>query len=199
MTEQGPPIVIVDDLSDELYLLQRIIKGCKILNPVCLFETGGDCIRFLEADSKADQPQGCILFLDLVMEPTSGLEVLENIKNLPSARKSLIVMISGLTDIKAIHQGYQLGAHTFLIKPLKSHDLLQLLEQMGNRVSVEEQDDGYRIDLVSDTDTSFIKHKQAQPKPLFANWAGRLKAEVGEPLRPEFPPSQRSPLVTPPE
>ena len=190
ITQQGPPIVIVDDLCDELYLLQRIVKGCKILNPIHLFETGGDCVRFLEQDSRAEQPQGCILFLDLVMEPTSGLEVLAKIKDLPSAKKSLIVMISGLTDIKAIHQGYQLGAHTFLIKPLKPHDLLQLLEQKENRVSVQEEDEGYRIDLLSDTETSFIK--QGGSKALFSRWAGRLSPGVGE-LRPVLPSFQQPP------
>ena len=195
MAKTGPPILLVDDVSDELYLLDRIIKGCKILNPVCLFETGGDCIRFLDEDSRRDEPEGCILFLDLMMQPTSGLEVLERIHDFPSARKSLIVMISGLTDIKAINQGYQLGAHTFLIKPLKPEDLLQLLEGMGTRVSVEEHGDGYLIDLVSDTETSFIK--KVQPKPLFASWAGRIKMGTSQPLRPEFPPFQQSPPANP--
>ena len=188
MAETGPPILIVDDLPDELFLLERIIQGCKILNPVCTFETGGDCIRFLEKDSKSAEPRGCILFLDLVMQPTSGLEVLERIKDLPSARKSLIVMISGLTDIKAINQGYQLGAHTFLIKPLKPADVLQVIQHMGKRVTVEEVGDGYVIWLVPDSDTAFVQKTKCEP--VFATWADRLKlGQVpGEkPASPDFP------------
>lgn len=173
-----PPILVVDDVRDELLLAERIIHGCKLLNPVHLLETGGDCIRLFEQDSRSENPTGCILFLDMVMHPTSGLEVLERIHELPSAKKSLLVMMSGLTDIKAINTGYQLGAATFLIKPLKPEDVLQLITSMGHRVSVEEETGGYNIQLVPDSGTSFIKKPEIR-KP-FKNLAGRLSSETEE-------------------
>ena len=139
---------------------------------------GGDCIRLFEQDSQSENPSGCILFLDMVMQPTSGLEVLERIRDLPSAKKSLLVMMSGLTDIKAINTGYQLGAATFLIKPLKPEDVLQLITSMGHRVSIEEKAEGYVIQLVPDSGTSFIKKPEIR-KP-FKNLAGRLSNETKE-------------------
>lgn len=182
-----PPILVVDDVRDELLLVERIIQSCKLLNPVHLLETGGDCIRFFEQDSRRDDPSGCILFLDMMMQPTSGLEVLDRVRDLPSARKSLIVMVSGLTDIKAINTGYQLGAATFLIKPLKPEDVLQLITSMGNRVSVEEHEGGYLIQLVPDSGTSFIKKPEI--KQPFANLAGRLKPELDGQVFPARSPS----------
>lgn len=175
--EDAPPILVVDDSTDELMLMQRIIQTCKILNEVCLFETGRDCVDYFEKDSRRDQPEGCILLLDMMMTPTSGLEVLERIQGLPSAKKSLLVMVSGLSDIKAINTGYQLGAHTFMIKPLKPDDVVQLLAGMQNRVWVEERSDGYVIRLVPESETSFIK-KPGLSTP-FVNWAGRLREAGG--------------------
>jgi DNA-binding response OmpR family regulator len=81
----------------------------------------------------------CILFLDMVMKPISGLEVLRRLKNLPAAKGSILIMLSGLTDIKKIAEGYRLGASTFLIKPLIPAEFVQMLKAVNglgiNKVS----------------------------------------------------------------
>jgi CheY-like chemotaxis protein len=154
--EHMAPILIVDDSEEDLILAERIVRQCKILNPVYTFKTGKECLNFFERPGAEDVPP-CIIFLDLVMKPMDGLDVLASLSFNPIAARSLIVMLSGLTDIKAVHTGYQLGAHTFLIKPLKQEDVLRTVEVMQNHLKTEKLPEGYIIHLVPDTDTTFIK------------------------------------------
>jgi len=150
------PILIVDDSEEDLILTERILRRCKILNPVYTFKSGQQCLNFFERPGAEDVPP-CIVFLDLMMKPMDGLDVLASLSFNPVAARSLIVILSGLTDIKAVHAGYQLGAHTFLIKPLKQEDVLRTVEVMKNHLETEQLPEGYIIHLVPDTNTSFIK------------------------------------------
>jgi YesN/AraC family two-component response regulator len=51
-------------------------------------------------------------------------------------------MLSGLGDYKTLQEGYQLGARTFLLKPLNHDDIPQLLSKVRG-LSVLTTDEGY--------------------------------------------------------
>jgi len=125
------PIIIVDDASEDATLASRVLNQCKILNPVRIFKSGQGCIDYFEkTGSRAAGTLPCLLFLDLAMSPMSGVEVLRQLRDVPNAKDSLLVMLSGVTDYKIIHEGYQLGATTFLFKPLRAEDVLRMIKAM---------------------------------------------------------------------
>src|ERR1051325_6740663 len=128
------PVLIVDDSREDLMLADRVLRQCKILNPIHLLSSGEACIDFLRrnfvADDESKAPQPCLIFLDLGMHPMSGIETLRAINEMPVASKSCVVMLSGITDIKMIREGYQLGARTFLVKPLKAEDVMDFLQSV---------------------------------------------------------------------
>jgi CheY-like chemotaxis protein len=158
------PILVVDDSEEDLMLTERVLQQCKILNPIYLLKSGKQCLKFFEAPGSDDLPP-CILFLDLVMRPMDGLDVLRALKDCPRVNQSLIVMLSGLTDIRAVQQGYRLGAHTFLVKPLTAEDMLQTVAAMRKYLETEEVPEGYIIHLVPDTSTSFIRKPGLREQP----------------------------------
>src|SRR5688572_24390833 len=127
------PILIVDDAQEDLVFAQRVLSSNKILNPVHLLRSGKACLDYFAGKlSGGVIPQlPCILFLDMVMKPIGGIEVLRRLKTLPAANGSVLIMLSGLTDIKKIAQGYRQGASTFLIKQLVSAELLQMLNAVN--------------------------------------------------------------------
>jgi FixJ family two-component response regulator len=79
------------------------------------------------------------------MKPDDGITVLEKIHEEKLAEGSIIVMLSGLTDVKLLHQGYQLGAHTFLVKPLKVEDVMELVSSLKHSISVIPEQKGNRL------------------------------------------------------
>jgi CheY-like chemotaxis protein len=149
------PILIVDDSNEDLVLAERALRSCKLLNPIHRFSTGAECIKYFEghwASGKRAQP--CLLFLDLVMAPISGLEVLRNIRDTSFFKESIIVMLSGISDIKMVRDGYQLGARTFLVKPLNPQDILEFVGSVKDKIQIEQVESGYVLHSVSSMQSS---------------------------------------------
>ena len=126
------PILIVDDAAEDLAFAQRVLSANKILNPIHLLSSGKTCLDYFLGKSSVALPRfPCIVLLDMVMKPISGLEVMRRLKNIPASRGSIIIMLSGLADVKKIAEGYRLGASTFLIKPLVSAELTEMLKAVN--------------------------------------------------------------------
>jgi len=141
------PIVIVDDAREDAFLAQRVLAHCKIQNPIILLTKGEECIDFFRAHPPyQDRKLPCLLLLDMVMSPLNGLDVLRKLREIPAARGSVLVMLSGLTDLKTVQEGYQLGAHTFLVKPLLVEDVMQMLSAI-RALAVQKVENGYAISL----------------------------------------------------
>jgi DNA-binding response OmpR family regulator len=132
-------------------LTSRVIQQCKIVNSIIILTSGEECIKYLKAEGEHQRRTlPCLMFLDLVMTPTGGIDVLRWLcKESDFGKHSLVVMLSGLGDLKLVQKGYQLGATTFLVKPLKIDDVLQMSESMRG-LAVERVATGYLLSLRSD-------------------------------------------------
>ena len=134
-------IVVVDDSTEDLILAERVLRvDCKIKNPIKLCRDGNEAIEHLGKLENDATP--ALIFVDLVMSPVCGLEVISFWNNMPYAKDSIMVMVSALTDFKVISEGYQRGAKTFVLKPFAKEDMLQLPSTL-KEVAVRKTDDGY--------------------------------------------------------
>lgn len=147
------PIVIVDDFLEDALLAQRTIGLCKIQNPVVLLKSGQACLDYFRGtEPHQDRVLPCVLLLDMMMSPVSGLDVLRKIRDDRMGRGSVVVMLSGLADLKAIHDGYQLGANTFLVKPLLAEDVMQMVRAIP-KIGVHRVSHGYELFLADPAKT----------------------------------------------
>ncbi|HEV8541426.1 MAG TPA: response regulator, partial [Verrucomicrobiae bacterium] len=110
--ESHPSIVVVDDSAEDLSLVGRLLRQCNLMNPVVALASGAECIKWLKANSSR---LPVLVLMDLIMYPTSGLDVLKAMKQMGILDAVPVIMLSGIRDVKVIHEGYQLGAKTFLI------------------------------------------------------------------------------------
>lgn len=139
------PILIVDDSREDALLAQRVLAHCKIQNPLTIVSNGAACLDFFLGNPPfQDRSLPCLVLLDMVMAPMTGVQVLTELAKFTEARESVIVMLSGLPEWPAIHAGYQLGAQTFLVKPLVADDVLQMLSGI-RALAVHEVPNGYEI------------------------------------------------------
>jgi len=126
-------ILVVDDRSDDIELVRIMFKRCRILNPLQTAHTVKDAIGYLEGDGMyADRrafPFPTLVLLDLHLPDGSGFDVLRWIQSHPLQAPVGVVVLTG-SDIGEIKQSYDLGAHSFLVKPLKFFDL----ENMAHHV-----------------------------------------------------------------
>ena len=126
------PILIVDDAQEDLVFAQRVLSANRIVNPILPFSSGKACLDYFHGKSSAYEAQfPCVVLLDMVMKPVGGLDVLRALQDLPAAKGSVVILLSGLADIKMVSEGYRLGASTFLIKPLVAAELKRVCRQGG--------------------------------------------------------------------
>jgi CheY-like chemotaxis protein len=142
------PILVTDDSKNDLGFTQRALVMAGIRNPLFLFSSGEQCLLYFSGGGPFVQRHlPCIAFIDLVMSPLSGIDVLERLKDLPAAKGSVPIMLSGLADYKMIQQGYAAGAVTFLVKPVSSEEIIRTLSGT-RRLHVIKHPDGLELTIL---------------------------------------------------
>lgn len=137
--------MVADDTKEDLVLVNRILQQSKLLNPVVLVSSAAECIDALKKRQHGPgEAEPSLVFLDLIMPGESGLDVLRYLQQSEYRSSCLVVMLSALQDVKAIHEGYQLGAKTFLLKPLKVMDVVELVNSLSE-IGIEGTDEGYLL------------------------------------------------------
>ena len=140
------PILIVDDSREDLMLTERILQQCRIRNPVKLFSDGREFLEQIRQHSKPENTPSLVL-LDLIMEPVDGLEILAQLNQEGLTVDHFMVMMSGVGDLNEIRKGYQLGARTFLLKPISIEEMLNMLRSLRDTELVK-ADEGYALKAV---------------------------------------------------
>lgn len=121
----------MEDSPDDEFVFRDTMRRSGISNPVSVVRDGEDAIAYLGRDERfADTnkyPPPAVLFLDLRMPKVSGFEVLRWIKSQPHLKELLIIILTNHHEVKVINEAYELGAHTFLTKPMTRAELNNLV------------------------------------------------------------------------
>jgi two-component system response regulator len=133
-------ILVTDDSEEDLLIAQRVIRTAKVKNPVTLLRGAAQCISYFENAAPGAEP--VLLFLDLVMFPKNGLDVLNSLKNNALLKSSLTVMLTGLGDVRFVQQGYRAGAATFLFKPFAMEDFTNFLNCFTRHIVTDHTSEG---------------------------------------------------------
>ncbi len=134
------PIVIIDDSREDLLLAERVIRQARLCNPVHQFRDAAQSHSYFSDESAGATP--VLMFIDLLMFPQSGIELLRSLKRHERVRASLAVMLTGLGDVRYIQRGYDAGATTFLIKPLAVDDFRNFLKAFHTYFHIQDSSEG---------------------------------------------------------
>jgi CheY-like chemotaxis protein len=129
---QPQTILIADDSADDVLLTKHQFEKSKIINPIQVVSNGESVINYLEGNGayrdREKFPYPILLLLDLRMPRKGGLEVLEW-QQTHSRHNSLpIIMFTGSSDVKEMNRAYQLGARSFLTKPVSFADFSDAIQ-----------------------------------------------------------------------
>lgn len=121
-----------DSLDDEIYF-KRILKSIGIENTVYVVRDGAEVISYLKGEGNfADRqafPEPTVLFLDLIMPRMDGWGVLKWLAAEMERRTNLfVVVLSGSSQWNRMKEAYQMGAHSFMFKPLRKAELLGMVD-----------------------------------------------------------------------
>lgn len=124
-------ILIVEDNPTDVMLIRRAFARLSIANPVQVVGDGDRAVAYLSGqDAYADRAQfpfPAFVLLDLKLPRRSGLEVLEWLRAQDNLRRLPVVMLTSSRQSRDVNRAYDLGANSYLVKPVEFDDLQQML------------------------------------------------------------------------
>jgi CheY-like chemotaxis protein len=137
MTLTTKPIVILmaDDDPDDRLLTKDALTESRVVNDLRFVEDGEELVDYLYHRGKFadpnDSPRPGIILLDLNMPRKDGREVLQEIKSDPDLRRIPIVVMTTSKAHEDILRSYDLGANSYITKPVTFERLVELMKTLG--------------------------------------------------------------------
>jgi two-component system, response regulator len=121
-------IMLVEDNPEDIALTRRVLRKGGLGGDLVLASTGREALECLVNKAGSDLP-GLIL-LDINLPDLSGIDILTEIKKNPSLKPIPVVMLTGSNTDDDIQRSYDLGASTYLVKPVSIDALKLVLENV---------------------------------------------------------------------
>lgn len=121
--------MVVDDDTDDLFIIRRLLAKAGVPNKVITFEDSTAAIEYLQGQT--ERPNGpmlpCVLVTDLLMPGTSGLDLTRWVKSHPLLKRLRVVMITESDNAADEIAAAEAGVDRFVRKFPTSHGLKLLL------------------------------------------------------------------------
>jgi len=127
-------ILLIEDNPDDVELTQLAFQKNNFANEIKVVEDGQEAIDFL----LGDHPEGVqenglpeLVLLDLKLPKLDGHEVLKRIKNNDTTKRIPVVILTSSQEEEDIVKGYDLGANSYVRKPVDYTDFVEVVNNMG--------------------------------------------------------------------
>lgn len=134
MAEQKKYILLVEDNPDDVELTKLAFKKNNFANEIKVVEDGQEAVDFL----LGDHPNGVkenglpeLILLDLKLPKLNGHEVLKQIKGATKLKRVPVVILTSSQEEEDIIKGYDLGANSYVRKPVDYQDFVEVVNNMG--------------------------------------------------------------------
>ena len=130
-----PTILLVEDNPSDVELTRRALARSGIANPLFVVEDGQDALDYLFCEGAwadrdpADTP--VVILLDLKLPRLDGMEVLRRVKSHPAVRRIPVVILTSSNEEDDRADGYDLGANSYIRKPVGFEQFAETIRQLG--------------------------------------------------------------------
>jgi CheY-like chemotaxis protein len=127
-------ILLVEDNAGDVELILAALDKSKLAIEVVVARDGGEALDYLHRRGEfATRPPGnpAVIFLDLKMPKVDGLEVLRQIKSSDELNTIPVVILTSSRDETGLAQCYQLGANSYVVKPVDFQQFAEAIRQLG--------------------------------------------------------------------
>ena len=125
-------ILLVEDNPDDVLLLKRAFKKAGLPHALQIASHGEEAVDYLAGDGRyADRdkhPFPALMLLDLQLPRRSGHEVLEWLRAQDDLRRLPVVVLTSSREPTDINRAYDLGANSYLVKPVSFDALLEMVQ-----------------------------------------------------------------------
>lgn len=137
MTEQKQPLVILmaDDDEDDRLLTRDALQESRVANTLKFVHDGEELLQYLRRQGpyadREQYPWPSIILLDLNMPRKDGREALKELKANEAMRRIPVVILTTSKTEEDMLKGYDLGAASYLTKPVTFEGLVEMMQTLG--------------------------------------------------------------------
>src|SRR5579872_5150056 len=135
MTMEGKVILLVEDNPDDEALTLRALKKNNIGNELVVAHDGAEALDYLFAEGQYAErdtqimPQ--VILLDLQLPKVGGLEVLRRMRADQRTKRLPVVILTSSNEEQDRINGYDLGANSYVRKPVEFGDFIEAIRNLG--------------------------------------------------------------------
>jgi len=137
MNANARPIVILlaDDDEEDRMLAADALEASRVVNDLRFVEDGEELLDYLyhrgNYAAHGSSPTPGLILLDLNMPRKDGREALREIKADPELRRIPVVVLTTSKAEEDIYRTYDLGANSFITKPVSFEGLVAVMRDIG--------------------------------------------------------------------
>lgn len=120
-------ILLVEDNKQDEILALRAFQSVKINTIIKVVRDGAEAIDYL-----ASQNPPHVIFMDIKLPKVNGHEVLKNIRQNPRTARIPVILLSSSSELSDISRGYELGANSYVRKPVEYSVFLNVIQALSN-------------------------------------------------------------------
>ena len=135
MSNNVEEILLVEDNPHDVELTQIALRQSHVANHITVVRDGAEALEYLFGDGSdvkrrvENSPK--VVLLDLKLPKVDGLEVLRRIKSDPRTKMTPVVILTSSREERDIVEGYQLGANSYIVKPVDFEQFAQSIRDVG--------------------------------------------------------------------
>lgn len=122
-----PTVLLIEDSADDAFLFTRALKRANLPLQVQVVVEGRDAIEYLKGEGRFHDrtlyPFPRFIITDNRTSGMSGFEFLEWIKAEKDFRMIPVVVMGGSSEPDEIKRAYDLGVHSYIVKPTTLEEL----------------------------------------------------------------------------
>lgn len=128
-------MLLVEDDPNDILLIQRAFNKACLVNPLKVVRDGEEALNYLsgtgEFADRSRYPLPSLILLDLKLPRKSGLEILQWLRQQPSLKHIPVIVLTSSKESSDVSRAYDLGANSYLVKPVGFEGLLELVKSIG--------------------------------------------------------------------
>ena len=123
------PILLVEDNPMDVDLTKRALRRHRLAAELMIARDGEEAVNMIPR-WETGEPSPTLILLDLKLPRLSGLEVLARLKAHPAYASIPVVVLTTSRDDGDVKRAYQLGANSYIVKPVDFDRFLEVASQI---------------------------------------------------------------------
>ncbi|MBI4517773.1 MAG: response regulator [Deltaproteobacteria bacterium] len=135
LARRSVTIMLAEDDDGHARLMERNLRRGGIINAI---QRAHDGLELLEVLHVGNGKTPDVIFLDINMPRLDGFEVLVQLKADPQLRRIPVIMVTSTDSQREINRAYELGASSYVVKPVSVDAFIDRVRKLGLFLEVVE-------------------------------------------------------------